>query len=158
MLKTNSKWTSNRQWKFIPMFLLVPDVYSWVLKKACTLPHQHSISTSTISELKVLCSYHSMSFFHFHLSVYLLLVNWQMTSHVNWQTWRHNSISFVGMWATRLCQIGTPYTISYHNHIICSQVGLWIFHWISSSLMGPHVCMSACLSVWLCLCFFHIGD
>ena len=88
-------------------------------KKACALPHQQGISTGTISESKVMWSYHSMSFFSFSFVSLFTFVKWQMTSHVNWQIWRHNSISFVAVWSSRLCQIGSPYTISdqYHNHI-----------------------------------------
>ena len=73
--------------------------------------HNFGIESHVFISQQVYFSFSFVSLFTF--------VKWQMTSHINWQIWRHNSISFVAVWASRLCQIGSPYTISdqYHNHI-----------------------------------------
>ena len=49
------------------IYAQLPSRSRFVPIKACALPHQHAISTGTISESKVLCSCHSMSFFLFFI-------------------------------------------------------------------------------------------
>ena len=135
------------------MLLLVPDLYrKKSLRSATSTRHlnRHDFGI----ESHVFISQH-VFFFPFSFVSLFTFIKWQMTSPVNWQIWRHNSISFVAVWASRLCQIGSPYTISdqYHNHIFShlQSVGLWIFHWTCYSFMGPHTCLCLCLSVCLSL-------
>ena len=153
MLKTKSKWTKYEN-ENLP---LTPTRSRFVpkKKKACALLHQHGISTGTISESKVLCSCHSMSYCLFHFSVYLLMTSYM---YVNWQIWRHNSISFVAVCASRLCQIGATYTISnqYHNHIFKSFAVGWGFRFFTESVIVWWDLIHVCLSPSLSLC--HVGD